>query len=34
LPAWMTLIIFTPLTLMILWVLIELIISVVNAVVP
>jgi hypothetical protein len=34
LPGWMTLIIFTPLTLMILWVLIELIISVVSAVVP
>ncbi|MFA5300946.1 MAG: hypothetical protein WC389_22365 [Lutibacter sp.] len=34
LPGWMTLIIFTPLTLMILWVLIELIISVVSAVLP
>ncbi len=34
LPGWMTLLIFTPLTLVVLWVLIELIVSVVNAVVP
>lgn len=34
LPGWMTLLIFTPLTLVVLWVLIELIVSVVNAVLP